>query len=75
MIIPNCRKSLPPERTPDYKIELNTDDKSEVIMVWEENKQDLSYLVDIKKEKDQLFTQIKGNEAEEIKKLLEEYED
>ncbi|ANX13727.1 hypothetical protein ABE41_017090 [Fictibacillus arsenicus] len=68
-------KGLPPERTPDYKIELNADDKSEVIMVWEENKQDLSYLVDIKKEKDQLFTQIKGNEAEEIKKLLEEYED
>jgi hypothetical protein len=68
-------KGLPPERTPDYNIELNADDKREVIIVWEENKQDLSYLVDIKKEKDQLFTQIKGNEAEEIKKLLEEYED
>jgi outer membrane biogenesis lipoprotein LolB len=68
-------KGLPPERTPDYKIELNADDKREVIIVWEENKQNLSYLVDIKKEKNHLFTQIKGNEAEDIKKLIEEYEE
>jgi hypothetical protein len=64
-------KGLPSQEPPDYFIELKTDDGTEEIRIWEENNN--SYKVDIQKQEIGLYTLIKNNEFNELRKILTPY--